>query len=115
MRSEAASERLARHRLPQSTLFVPLFAGVEAPILGFEVMALLVAVHATGLRWLAIGLIAVALLAVHVALAAATRRDRRLTLVFSRSMRHPRYARPWPTRSTTTRQSEPTFPRRLLA
>jgi hypothetical protein len=95
-------------------LFVPLFAGVEAPILGFEVMALLVAVHATGLRWTAIGLVAGALFAVHLALAAATRRDRRLTLVFSRSVRYPRYARPWPTLRTASRPAEPTFPRRLL-
>ncbi len=114
MRSEASSERLARHPLPQSMLFVPLFAGVEAQILGFEVVALLVAVHATGLKWLAIALVGAVLVSVHLALAAATRRDRRLTLVFSRSLRYPRYARPWPTERTASRAAEPTFPRRLL-
>ena len=115
MKTGPPSERLARHPLPQSTLFVPLFAGVEAPVLGFEVMALVVAVHATGVRWVAIGLLTLGLLVVHLALAAATRKDRRLSLVFSRAVRYPRYARPWATSRTASRLAEASFPRRLLA
>jgi type IV secretory pathway TrbD component len=112
--STPASERLAKHPLPQSTLHAPLFAGVEAPVLAFEVMALLVVVHATGQRWLVVGMVGAVLLAVHWTLAAATKKDRRLSLVFSRSLRVPRFAGPWATPASSPRPAEPSFPRRLL-
>ncbi|HEX4956387.1 MAG TPA: hypothetical protein VF017_23625 [Thermoanaerobaculia bacterium] len=108
-------ERLPAHPLPQSMLASPLFLGVEAPVLAFEGVALLGLVHLFGTSWLMVGLAASPLVAVHLALAAATRQDRRLSLTFSRSTRWPRYARPWATLATTPRRAEPTFPRRLLS
>jgi hypothetical protein len=113
--TERASDRLARHPLPQSTLKAPLFAGVEAQVLGFEVAALAVVANATQLRLLPSLAAAVTAAGVHVLLALATRADRRLALVFSRSGRYPRHARPWPTLVTRARRAEASFPRRLLA
>lgn len=111
---ERASDRLERHPLPQSTLKAPLFAGVEAPVLGFEIGALAVIVNATQLRVMPVLVAALAVAAVHVLLSLATRADRRLALVFSRSGRYPRHARPWPTLGSVPRRAESTFPRRLL-
>ncbi len=126
MRAASAPEGLARHPLPQSTLHVPLFAGVEAPILGFEVVTAAVVVHMVGLRWLPLAMFAVGLAAMHFTLARATAKDRRLAMVFARSVRYPAYARPWAVLTGTdpllkrpgsapAGSSEPTFPRRLLA
>ncbi len=126
MKSAAAPEGLARHPLPQSTLHVPLFAGVEAPILGFEVVAVAVFVHLVGLRWLPLAMFGAGLAAAHLGLARATAKDRRLAMVFARSVRYPAYARPWAVldlngrhlerrNSGQTASSDPTFPRRLLA
>lgn len=114
MRPAPTADRLERHPLPQSTLHVALFAGVEPPVLAFEAVLLGLAVHVSGLRWLVIALVAGALAVVHVTLAAATKRDRRLTLVLARSFRYPRYARPWATLGTAPVAAEPTLPRRLL-
>jgi hypothetical protein len=108
-------ETLAQHPLPQSTLHVPLFAGVEAPVLGFEVVALAVAAHVVGLLWAPLMLIFGVLAGFHVLLATSTAKDRRLSMVFARSLRYPAYARPWATETTFPRTLEPTLPRRLLA
>lgn len=109
-------ERLARHPLPQSSLHTPLFAGVEPPIVGFEVVVLVVVVNLTQLAWLPLAITAGGLAVLHVLLAAATRRDRRLTMVAARALRYPRYARPGATRATRRRTgAEPTFPRKLLS
>lgn len=110
-----APDALERHPLPQSTLHVPLFAGVEAPILGFEVVALAVAIHVVGFRWAPLILIFGALAGLHTLLAASTAKDHRLSMVFARSLRYPAYARPWATETTLPRAIEPTLPRRLLA
>jgi type IV secretory pathway VirB3-like protein len=109
-----ASPGLEAHPLPQATLHAPLFAGVEAPILGFEVGVLLVVSNLSQMRLVPV-LVAVAIfLPLHLGLAAATRADRRLSLVFTRSLRYPRQARPTPTLATRRREPEPTFPRKLL-
>jgi hypothetical protein len=113
--TERTSDRLARHPLQQSTLKAPLFAGVEAQVLGFEVALLAIAANATQLRLLPTLVTVPVIAGGHVLLALATRADRRLALVFSRSGRYPRHARPWPTLATRARRAEPTFPRRLLA
>ncbi len=107
-------ERLERHPLPQSMLFTPRFLGVEAPILGAELAILVIVANATQLRMVTCLFTLVALAVLHTALAAATRTDRRLTLVFARSARYPRYLRPsapWRSRQVAI---ESTFPRRLL-
>ncbi len=113
--ADRLDERLPAHPLPQSMLASPLFLGVEPPVLAFEVVALMGIVHLSGMRWLVVLVAALPLVAVHLALAAATRKDRRLSLTFSRSTRWPRYARPWATLATSPRRAEPTFPRRLLS
>jgi len=109
-----AADRLDRHPLPQSTLRAPLFAGVEAAVLGFEIGLLALVVNATQLRLLPCLVAGATVVALHLLLALATRTDRRLSLVFSRSARYPRHARPWPTLATLSRRAEPTFPKRLL-
>ena len=114
MRQSPTADRLERHPLPQSTLSVALFAGVEPPVLAFEVVLLGIVVHASSMRWLVVGFVALLLAVVHVAFARATKRDRRLMLVLARSFRYPRYARPWATFGTTLTEPEPTLPRRLL-
>lgn len=114
MAAREERQGLERHPLPQATLHTPLFAGVEAPVVGFEVGLLVVLVHATGQRLVPLLVAAGAVAAVHVALALATRKDRRLALVFSRSLRYPRYARPAATRRGSTVAAEPTFPRKPL-
>ena len=111
----AQDERLERHTLPQSTLHTPLFAGVEASVLGFEVVALVLVANLSQLRLAPVVVASLAVAALHALLALATRRDRRLSLVFSRSFRYPRFALPWATLATSRRVPERTFPRRLLA
>lgn len=105
---------LERHPLPQATLHAPLFAGVEAPVVGFEAGLLVVLVHAIGLRLVPLLVAAGAVAVAHVSLALATRKDRRLALVFSRSLRYPRYARSAATRRCPAAAAEPTFPRKPL-
>lgn len=84
-------------------------------MLGFEVVVLMLVVHATGRRFLPIVLTALALAALHVLLAMATKQDRRLALVFSRSFAYPKVAIPAPTFATRDRRAEPSFPRKALA
>lgn len=110
----ASFERLERHPLPQSTLHTPLFAGVEPPIVGFELVVVVGVVNLTQLALVPLLVTGAILAVLHALLAAATARDRRLNLVFARSVRHPRSARPWPTRTTAPRTPEPSFPRRPL-
>jgi len=110
----ADSERLKRHPLPQSTLHSPLFAGVEPAVVGFEVVVFVLVANVSQLALLPLALTGLALGTLHLVLALATARDRRLTLVFARSIRHPRLARPWPTLASRPAQAEPTFPRRVL-
>lgn len=106
--------RLEAHALPQATLHAPLFAGVEAPILGFEAGVLLVVANLSQLRLVPLLVTVAIFLPLHLGLAAASRADRRLSLVFARSLRYPRQARPTPTLATRRREPEPTFPRKLL-
>ena len=113
--SRELDARLERHPLPGSMLSSPLFAGVEAPVLAFEVVVLVLVIHATGRRLLPIVLTALALFGLHVLLALATKKDRRLALVFSRSFAYPKAAIPSPTFSTRERRAEPSFPRKALA
>ena len=113
--SRELDARLERHPLPGSMLTSPLFAGVEAPVVGFEVVVLMLVVHATSRRFLPILLAAIALAVLHVLLAAATKKDRRLALVFSRSFAYPKAAIPAPTFATRERHAEPTLPRKALA
>jgi hypothetical protein len=115
LEAQTLGERLERHPLPQSTLSTPLFLGVEAPVLAFEVIMLVAVLNVAGLRLVPVVLVSAALAALHVALAAATRRDRRLSLVFARSLRYPRHAHAHALRLTFTSPAEPSFPRRLLA
>ena len=112
--SERREDGLARHPLPQSTLKVPLFAGVEAPVFGLEVMVLVAAFLLAPRLWVVL-LVGGKLAFLHFALASATAKDRRLTQAFGRSVRYPRYARPWATSATVAREPEPTFPARLLS
>jgi hypothetical protein len=108
------NESLARHPLPQSTLFTPRFLGVEAPILAAEIGVLVVVANLSQLRILACLVALAAVGALHSMLAAATRKDRRLSLVFARSVRYPRYARPVAEQRSPRRAAEPTFPKRVL-
>jgi type IV secretory pathway TrbD component len=107
-------DALARHRLPQSTLFTPRFLGVEAPILAAEIGVLVVVANLSQLRLLTCLVALVAVGALHSMLAAATRKDRRLSLVFARSVRYPRYTRPVAEQRSRRRPAEPTFPKRVL-
>lgn len=95
-------------------LFTPRFLGVEAPILAVEIAVLVIVANATQLRILTCLLTLAAVASLHTVLAAATRSDRRLTLVFARSVRFPRYLRPVAERRSRKVVAEPTFPRRLL-
>ncbi len=110
MRPAAAPEGPARHPLPQSTLHVPLFVGVEAPILGFEVVAVAVLVHLVGLRWVPLAMFGAGVAAAHIGLARATAKDRRLAMVFARSVRYPAYARPWAVLESTAGVAGPGSP-----
>jgi len=110
----ADSERLERHPLPQSTLHSPLFAGVEPAVVGFEGVVFLLVVNLSQLALGPLVVTGLALAALHLVLALATGRDRRLTLVFARSNRYPGHARPWPTLHSRPGHAEPTFPRRVL-
>lgn len=105
---------LERHLLPQSMLFTPRFLGVEGPILGVEIAILLIVANVTQLRLLTCLLTLVVVAGLHTALATATRSDRRLTLVFARSIRYPRYARPFAERRSRPSATEPTLPKRVL-
>lgn len=111
---DAPPEELARHPLPQATLSVPLFLGVEAAVVGFEVIVLAFGLNLTGLALAPSSLLVVIVAGVHSLLALATRRDRRITMVFGRSFAYGRLLVPWPTLATVRRVAEPTFPRRLL-
>lgn len=108
-------DRLERHRLPQSTLHTPLFAGVEPAVVGFEVVVFVLVVNLSQLRLLPLTLTGVFLAVIHIALALATSKDRRLTSLIGRSVRYPRYCRPWPTQRTRSGVPEPTFPARRLS
>ena len=112
---DSAPEALARHPLPQSALHVPLFLGVEAPVLGFEVLVLALGLNLTGLTLVPSALLVALVAGLHTLLGIATRRDRRIAMVFGRSLVYGRELLPWPTLATPRHRSEPTFPRRLLS
>ena len=82
--------------------------------MAFEAVALGGAVHLFGMRLLPFLVVALVVVGAHLTLAASTAKDRRLSLVFSRSLRYPRYARPWGTLATPERPAEASFPKRTL-
>ena len=111
---EHVEERLERHPLPQSTLSRPLFLGVEAPVVGFEAIVMMIVINATGFRFSTVVLVGAVLVAFHTGLAMATRRDERLTLVYSRSHRYPKRLAAAATLGSLEVVPEPTFPRKEI-